>query len=91
MATHTTPWEHEGREYEVRWVQSRFGDDTFADVIDVIDAETGARRPDLCAAASFDDDLSGAIDLEVIRLEDAAREDAEERRAEQRRDERRGL
>ncbi len=86
-ATHTTPWTHEGREYEVRWRLVAWE----PEIVSVEDPLTVEMRPDLIGAASIDADLEHDLYREAARLEDIAREDAEERRAERLRDERRGL
>ncbi len=92
-ATHTTPWTHEGREYEVRWrIGPAHGQRRGPlELVGVREPGGSTDLAHLNCVAEDDLDLWCGIAREACAIDDAAREDAEERRAEQRRDERRGL
>ncbi|HEX6972593.1 MAG TPA: hypothetical protein VF234_10285 [Limnochordia bacterium] len=92
MATiRKTGWERDGVAFTVRWAHERSWDGPEIYVEDVIEDETGRRRPDLIAAAERDAGLRNEMVDVSLEAEESARLDAAERDADMRMDERRGL
>jgi hypothetical protein len=83
--------EVDGVSYTVRWVSERTWEGPEIYVEDVIEDETGRRRPDLIAAAERDAGLRNEMVDVSLEAEESARLDAAERDADVRMDERRGL